>query len=154
MAEMDDYQPDEQDQSEVFDEDNLDAADDGSASNEFKTLEDIPEVFDVTSAVGDAGEDEDQDDEEFDQMNLAGERAADGAEPEADERYGIDRSKVSSFDTESDGGRANDEVELVYTGLMRNVKGAQASAAHWESRRLADDDIEDLGYSDDRGQNQ
>lgn len=134
MAETDDYQPDEQDQSEVFDEDNLDATEGGPASNELQTLEDIPEVFDVTSAVGDAGEDEDED-EEFGQADLAGEPGADGVEPEADEH-------------------ANDEVELVYTGLMRNVKGAQASAAHWESRRLADDDIEELGYSDDRGQSQ
>ena len=134
MAEMDDYQPDEQDQSEAFDEDNLDATEGGAPSNEFQTLEDIPEVFDVTSAVGDAGEDEE--DEEFGQAHLAGEPGADGVvEPEEDER-------------------ANDEVELVYTGLMRNVKGAQASAAHWESRRLADDDIEELGYSDDRGQSQ
>jgi hypothetical protein len=39
------------------------------------------------------------------------------------------------------------DVELVYSGLMRNVKGAQASAAHWEARRLSDDDIEDLGYA-------
>ena len=151
MAEMDDYQPDEQDQSEVFDEDNLDAAEGGAPDNDFKTLEDIPEVFDVTQAVGDAGEDEE--DEESDQADLAGELGADGVDPEADERYGFDRPKVSALDAESDGGRAGDEVELVYTGLMRNVKGAQASAAHWESRRLADDDIDELGYSDDRGQN-
>lgn len=150
MAEMDDYQPDEQDQSEAFDEDNLDATEGGAISNELKTLEDIPEVFDVTQAVGDAGEDEE--DEDADQAELAGELAADGVEPEADERYGIDRPGVGALDTESDGGRASDEVELVYTGLMRNVKGAQASAAHWEARRLSDDDIEDLGYSDDKGQ--
>lgn len=152
MAEMDDYQPDEQDQSEAFDEDNLDATEGGAVSDELRTLEDIPEVFDVTSAVGDAGEDEE--DEEFGQADLGDELGADGVEPEADDRYGMDRPTVSALDTESDGGRANDEVELVYTGLMRNVKGAQASAAHWESRRLADDDIEDLGYSDDRGQDQ
>ena len=152
MAETDDYQPDEQDQSEGFDEDNLDAADGGAPGNEFKTLEEIPDVLDVTSAVGDGGEDEDE--EESDQADLAGELGADGVELDADERYGMDRPKVSALDTESDGGRASDEVELVYTGLMRNVKGAQASAAHWEARRLADDDIEDLGYSDDRGQNQ
>ena len=48
--------------------------------------------------------------------------------------------------------RANDEVELVYTGLMRNIKGAQASAAHWEAKRLPDDDIDDLGYGEDKTQ--
>jgi len=30
---------------------------------------------------------------------------------------------------------------------MRNRRGAQASAAHWEARRLDDDDIEALGYA-------
>ena len=39
-----------------------------------------------------------------------------------------------------------DEIELVYVGLMRNVRGAQASAAHWEAHALADDDIAALGY--------
>lgn len=42
-----------------------------------------------------------------------------------------------------------DEIELVYGGLMRNVRGAQASAAHWEARSLSDDDIEALGYGPD-----
>lgn len=45
---------DEQDQSEVFDEDNqsLDGA--GDAGAEMRTFEELPDVMDVTSAVGDA----------------------------------------------------------------------------------------------------
>lgn len=45
---------DEQDQSEVFDEDNqsLDGA--GDADAEMRTFEELPDVIDVTSAVGDA----------------------------------------------------------------------------------------------------
>ena len=45
---------------------------------------------------------------------------------------------------------AEGEVELLYVGLMRNMRGAQASAAHWEAKRLSDDDIEDLGYGPDQ----
>lgn len=44
---------------------------------------------------------------------------------------------------------AEGEVELLYVGLMRNMRGAQASAAHWEAKRLSDDDIADLGYGPD-----
>jgi hypothetical protein len=49
--------------------------------------------------------------------------------------------------TQADGDA--DEVELVYSGLMRNARGAQASAAHWEAKRLSDDDIAGLGYGPD-----
>ncbi|WP_333590479.1 hypothetical protein [Brevundimonas sp.] len=45
---------------------------------------------------------------------------------------------------------AEGEVELLYVGLMRNMRGAQASAAHWEAKRLSDDDIADLGYGPDQ----
>ncbi|WP_292051097.1 MULTISPECIES: hypothetical protein [unclassified Brevundimonas] len=42
----------------------------------------------------------------------------------------------------------SDEIELVYTGLMRNQRGAQGSAAHWEAKRLSDEDVGALGYKD------
>ena len=58
--------------------------------------------------------------------------------------------RVGSFARTSDAGsnglQADDEVELVYAGLMENERGAQASAAHWEAKNLSDDDIADLGY--------
>ena len=44
---------------------------------------------------------------------------------------------------------AASEIELVYGGLMRNHRGAQGSAAHWEAKRLSSDDIADLGYGTD-----
>lgn len=56
---------------------------------------------------------------------------------------------MPGIDGESTGGRGPDEVEFVYTGLMRNVRGAQASAAHWEAKTLSDDDIAGLGYGPD-----
>ena len=143
MPGIDPYEPDEQDQSEVFDEDNFDDGDPGADTSEFRTLEELPEVLDVTSAAGD-GADEELDD--LDPEDLDAELAADGVEPDADELYGVEDPTLPVSDAESDGLQAGDEVELVYTGLMRNVKGAQGSAAHWESRRLADDDLDALGY--------
>jgi hypothetical protein len=132
---------DEQDQSEVFDEDNFDPADAGAPTNEFRTFEELPDVLDVTSAEGDA------DEEEFDEddLDLDDELSAEGVEPDADPLFGADAARVSDQDLGADQ-PGEDEVELVYSGLMEDVKGAQASAAHWESKRLSDDDIEDLGY--------
>lgn len=138
---MADNDIDEQDQSEVFDETHMD--DEGDGDRHFDESDD---VLDVTQAEGDA------DDEDFDEdaePDLDAVLGADGVDAEADERMGEDSPRLSALDTESDGQRGESEVELVYTGLMRNVQGAQASAAHWEAKRLSDDDIEDLGYGPD-----
>lgn len=56
---------------------------------------------------------------------------------------------LDSEDDDTPAGEPGD-VELVYVGLMRNQRGAQASAAHWEARRLSDDDIEELGYGPEK----
>ena len=132
---------DEQDQSEVFDEDNLDPADAGAPTNEFRTFEELPDVLDVTSADGDA------DEEAFDEddLDLDDELSVEGVEPDADPLFGADAARASERDLGADL-PSGDEIELVYTGLMEDVKGAQASAAHWEAKRLSDDDINELGY--------
>lgn len=136
----DEYERDEQDQSEAFDETHRDDEGDGD-----EMPDELDDVLDVTQADGDADEDEfDEDDQDIDDQ-----LALDGVEAEADALLGVDRAKVSEIDGESADDRGADEVELVYTGLMRNQKGAQASAAHWEAKRLSDDDIEDLGYGPD-----
>lgn len=114
-----DFERDEQDQSEVFDETHLDDEGDGEL-----LLDELDDVLDVTQAEGDGDEDE-------------------PAEAEASLPDDLDA------EDEDDALQTADEVELVYAGLMRNQRGAQASAAHWEARALADDDIEDLGYGPD-----
>lgn len=48
---------DGQDQSEVFDEDNQSIDEAGGPSGEMRTFEELPDVLDVTSAVGDADDD-------------------------------------------------------------------------------------------------
>ena len=128
---------DDQDQAEVYDETHLDDEGDG----EF-LLDEADSVLDVTQADGDA------DEEEFDEddIDIDGELALDGVEAEADALLGVDGEKINQSDAGSNGLQADDEVELVYAGLMENERGAQASAAHWEAKNLSDDDIADLGY--------
>lgn len=132
---------DAQDQAEVYDETHIDDEGDGELS-----LDEADDVLDVTQADGDA------DDETFDEDDLDLDRdlALDGVEAEADALLGVDSVRLSEADANGEVASAPDEVELVYAGLMRNQRGAQASAAHWEAKRLSDDDIEDLGYGPDR----
>lgn len=140
MPERDD-DPDDQDQAEVFDETHIDDDGDGDI-----LLDEADPVLDVTRAAGDA------DEEEFDEDagdDLDERQGASGIEAEADALLGLDGERLTEIDSESAGGRGPDEVELVYTGLMRNVRGAQASAAHWEAKSLSDDDIASLGYGPD-----
>lgn len=134
-----DYQ-DDQAQSETFDETHIDDDGDGDL-----LLDEADQVLDVTQADGDA----DEDDFDEDDIDLDDQMALDGIEREADALLGADAARVSQSDVDGAPQEAPDEVELVYTGLMRNVRGAQASAAHWEAKRLSDDDIADLGYGPD-----
>jgi hypothetical protein len=127
-------QPDEQDQSETFDETHLDDEGDGEV-----TLEEM-DVLDVTREAGDADDDD---------LELEDVQALDGVDPHADPRFDEGGQPLNEQDAESDGEYGADEIELVPSGLMRNVRGAQGSAAHWESRRLDDDDIDSLGYGPD-----
>lgn len=133
---------DEQDHAEVYDEDNYAPEDGGAVTAEFRTLEELPDVLDVTRADGDA------DLEEFDEddIDIDDQLALDGIEAEADALLGVDGVRVNEIDTESQGMQGENEVELVYSGLMEDVRGAQSSAALWEAKRLSDDDIADLGY--------
>ncbi len=129
------------DQSEAFDEDNSDASETGGVTNEYKTFEEMPEVLDVTTAEGD----DDEEDFDEDDQDLDDDLGADGIEPEADAQYGSDGARINETDLGADA-PGDGEVELVYSGLMEDARGAQASAAHWEAKTLSDDDIEDLGY--------
>jgi len=131
---------DAQDQAEVYDETHIDDEGEGELS-----LDEADDVLDVTQTEGDA------DEEAFDEDELDLERdlALDGVEAEADALLGVDAIRIGEADANGEVGSGPDEIELVYAGLMRNQRGAQASAAHWEAKRLSDDDIEDLGYGPD-----
>ena len=132
---------DDQAQSEVYDETHIDDEGDGDI-----LPDEADPVLDVTRMAGDGDEDGLDESEEIDPEEVQG---ANGIEAEADALLGVHGERLTEIDGESAGGRGQDEVELVYTGLMRNVRGAQASAAHWEAKRLSDDDIAGLGYGPD-----
>lgn len=140
MPEIDGYS-DDQEQSEVYDETHIDDEGDGDI-----LLDEADPVLDVTQADGDADEEEFDEDAEDDLDEIQG---ASGIEAEADALLGVDGERLTEIDGESAGGRGPDEVELVYSGLMENARGAQASAAHWEAKTLSDDDIAGLGYGPD-----
>lgn len=135
-----DHDVEAQDQAEIYDETHLDDEGEGDVS-----LDEADDVLDVTQVDGDA------DSEAFneDDADLEGDLALEGIEAEADALLGVDSVRLSEADSSGQVDSAPDEVELVYAGLMRNQRGAQASAAHWEAKRLSDDDIEDLGYGPD-----
>jgi hypothetical protein len=143
MPDMD-YQ-DDQGQAEVFDETHLDDEGEGDL-----LLDEAEQILDVTQADGDA------DEEPFDEddLDINDQLALDGIEREADALLGMDGEKINQSDADSNDLAAEDEIELVYSGLMENDRGAQASAAHWESRRLDDDDLEQLGYAPDEPRTQ
>ena len=140
MPQLDDYS-DDQEQSETFDETHIDDEGDGDI-----LLDEADDVLDVTQLDGDADEEE-ADEESVEDLDE--ELGASGVEAEADALLGVDGQRLTEIDGESAGVSGPHEIELVYSGLMRNSRGAQASAAHWEAKRLSDDDISDLGYGPD-----
>ncbi|MBU1538500.1 MAG: hypothetical protein KKC29_12865 [Alphaproteobacteria bacterium] len=140
MPAIDGY-TDDQAQSEVYDETHIDDEGDGDI-----LPDEAAAVLDVTQMAGDGDEEAFDEDADPDPDEIQG---AAGIEAEADALLGVDGERLTEIDGESAGQRGADEVELVYTGLMRNVRGAQASAAHWEAKRLSDDDIAGLGYGPD-----
>ena len=137
-------EPDEQDQSEIFDETHIDDEGEGDL-----LLDEAGPVLDVTRADGD-GDDDDDEPSGTEAGDPERRQASDRIEAEADVLLGQPGRSRDDDDDDGDGDpSAPGEIELVYTGLMREVRGAQASAAHWEAKRLPDDDIADLGYGPD-----
>ncbi len=129
-----------QDQAEVFDETHVD--DDGTGDVDF---EEMDPVLDVTRNRGDVAIDAFDNDEPEREARSSRDRI----EADADALLGLNGSRAARDDEDSEVPSAPDEIELVYTGLMRNQRGAQASAAHWEAKRLSDEDLNKLGYSPD-----
>lgn len=143
MPEIDGYS-DDQAQSEVYDETHIDDEGDGDV-----LLDEADFVLDVTQAAGDGDDDDSAFDEDEAEPGTEEVEDRSGMEAEADALLGLNGEHLTEIDGESGGARGADEVELVYSGLMRNARGAQASAAHWEAKRLSDDDIAGLGYGPD-----
>lgn len=130
---------DDQDQSEVFDEDNTNLDELRSFGGEdAETLEELPDVFDVTSAEGDEDDDEALIGEELDDDEIV--ELEQDADP--DDEY---------EDPELQDGlaaSAPDEVELEYVGDLNDLAHARSAAQPFESRRLSDSDLRELHYQD------
>ena len=142
---------DDQDQSEVFDEDNQNLDGAGSGENDMRTLEELPDVLDVTSAVGDDDDDDALIAEELDDDEIIAlgedEDLADFEDDDLADR--MPEALLEDADSDLSPGDS-DEVELVYGGDLdeASVREGRRTAA-MEARTLSDDDLEDLGYPGD-----
>ena len=162
MVDAPDY--DDQDGAEVFDEDNtnIESRRQGRA-DDAESFEDLPDVYDVTTKVGDEDDDEGEIGEDMDDDEIVA-ASADGDEDDEEDddlkgRFG-EGGATEDPDDENDLG-PNDpdldddidkadphEVELTYAGDLMDVAGAGSSAAEMESASLDDDDLSDLDYKD------
>jgi len=159
---------DAQDLAEVFDEDNtntesqrLGGAEDG------EQVEDLVDLFDVTTAVGDADDedaligddldddeivdlaqqgDDDQDDEErTDEDTLRGPEPADADDADLIASLSDDdEDLVDGVDS-----RPREDVSLTFAGDLNNVAGAHSAAQRYESNTLSDEDLKALDYRED-----
>jgi len=142
---------DDQDRAEVLDETNFDG---GEEVGEMRTFEELPDVFDATSAEGDAYEDEPLalDADEFDEDAIGDE------DLEEDEDVGL---YLSADETDlTDEGDDFDEDRLVSAdnidgldevGDADAVAGGEDDFTNFQSRRVSDDDLRRMGYSDEDG---
>lgn len=164
MVDLPDY--DDQDVAEVFDEDNTNLETRGYGDTEdAEQFEDLPDVFDATSAVGDEDDDEaligeDLDDEDI--VSAARDNDDDDDDLEDDD---LARRDEEMFDREDDLDEdfddddpdevddidhlEPDEVELSYVGDLNDVAGAASSARDLEPEgELSDADLRELDYKE------
>ena len=137
---------DDQDQSEIFDEDNVEGVD---ALQEGSTFEEIPDVYDSTRKVGDA-----EDLGEFDAADFNEDLVDDEVLEEEDEVIDDDAYDETDEEDVADpdlrdrvAARGWDEVDLEYQPDVDSRRGARSGAGSYESRgELDEDDLDDLGY--------
>jgi len=165
-SDADDFDP--QDQAEIFDESNVVGGEGDSAlgfdspvspASEMRTFEELPDVEDVTQAIGDRDDDEAfamdagdfdeqavtdadfEDDDELSYGAATGEREddLDGLGPE------------DSFDEDRIDARSDIEGLAEDVEDADQVSGGEDDFTNFQSKRLDDDDLQRLGYAEDRG---
>ncbi len=155
---------DDQDVAEAFDEDNtnIESRRQGGAEDA-EQFEDIPDVYDVTSKVGDRDDEDAEIGEDMDDDEIVDSAENDDDDDEEDDdlkaRHG-EGGAAEDPDDEADLGEEDPdltdaidaknphEVELSYAGDLTDLAGASSSAADMESDTLSDDDLQDLDYKD------
>ena len=165
---------DSQDQAEVFDEDNYSLDGAGDASADMMTLEELPDVYDVTTALGDrdvdevlTAEDADElDEEELDEVGASldyddegeDDRLDDDVEDEPYDDVLADADEDDLDEVDGVNALEGDEAELEYvedTDTPLETTNAGRAAQHMESRgELSDEDLEELGYKNEEGETQ
>ena len=152
MAEAPDY--DDQDGAEVLDEDNTNIEGRRQGREDAEQFEDLPDVYDVTTRVGDADDDEARIGEDMDDEDIVSDaRDHEDADLQDDD---LRRRDGEGYKAEEDNADRRDgvtrtdphEVELTYAGDLMDMAGASSSAADMESDELDDDDLRDLDYKD------
>ncbi|WP_333586364.1 hypothetical protein [Phenylobacterium sp.] len=138
------FEMEEQDQAEILDEDNVIGSGDDIPPAEMRTFEELPDVRDETTALGDADDDaaafaEDLDPDEL--LALV-----------EDERDGLTASQDpdarAPTETAAPMG-SEDEVPLVRRDMAGAPDTDRADPARLESSRLSERQIDDLGYGQD-----
>ena len=156
---------DGQDMAEVWDEDNQDSDTRRlAAADEELDFDSLPDVYDATKRVGDDDDDAALIGEEMDDRDIV-ELSADDDEADAeDDDYRLmsgdayDDEDEEELDTDEDefsldadvARLSPDEIDLEDAGDLNNSQGALGSAKRFESSRLSDEQIEQLGYGPDR----
>lgn len=138
---------DDQDGAEAFDEANLD---DHEEVNEMRTFEELPDLFDATSAEGDRDEDEalaldadefdedafgDDDLEEDDELHYRA-SAEDEEDEDRDDEFDDDQVKPDSIDGLN---------EVADADL---VSGGEDDFTNFQAKAVSDEDLERMGYAD------
>ena len=136
---------DDQDNAEAFDEDATGG--DDRLLRERATFEELPELLDVTRAVGDADDDdaligEEMDDDEI----IAAERDAEDGDFEDDDLRTRDEESLRAAAVDDGDEISADEVELRYVGDLSGVSDDRLAVRDLESDELSDEDLKDLDY--------
>src|SRR6185369_15854420 len=145
---------DAQDGAEALDETNYDSGD----NDEMRTFEELPDVLDVTVAVGDRDDDEGLalDADEFDEDAIDADDAEDDDElayRASDEEHEDDLDGLGAEDSYNDDELDADEVEGLDEEVLDagDVTGGEDDFTNFQSKGLADEDLERMGYSENRG---
>ena len=150
-AETPDPGLDEQDQAEVFDETHLD--DDA----EFVTLEEMPDVYDATRALGDSRDTQALDADELDPATLDDEDLEDDEDLDDSVHDELEDEEEDDDVDDDDDSDAEDGVDMLDLdeAEVEDVADVDDATdpddddeAAYESEDLSDCDLEDLGYRD------
>lgn len=157
---------DEQDLAEVFDEDNTTALDGVGDGSEMATFEEMPDVYDVTTALGDADVDDvhaAEDADELDEDELDGisddlEYDDEAEDDTLDDDLEDEPEDLEVFDDDDDLDEVDDvdeleedEADLEYVADVEDADSSEEASDYESEDELSDEDVVELGYAEDDG---